>query len=90
MLWKAPEFLRYAPQASGPTQSLASIVTTASMESTNVNGHNSIYSMGSQKGDVYSFSLVLYEIIGRQGPWGRSNLKPKDVTCNLFFLFLTT
>jgi len=26
---------------------------------------------GSQKGDVYSFSIVLFEIIGRKGPWGK-------------------
>ncbi|KAG8224498.1 hypothetical protein J437_LFUL004980 [Ladona fulva] len=27
-------------------------------------------SRGSQKGDVYSLGIVLYEIVGRSGPWG--------------------
>lgn len=29
---------------------------------------------GTQKGDVYSFAIVLYEIIGRAGPWGHMEL----------------
>lgn len=29
---------------------------------------------GTQKGDVYSFAIVLYEIIGRKGPWGYLNM----------------
>lgn len=30
---------------------------------------------GTQKGDVYSFAIVLYEIIGRQGPWGKITME---------------
>lgn len=29
---------------------------------------------GSAKADVYAFGIVLYEIVGRAGPWGRSGL----------------
>ncbi|XP_065353214.1 receptor-type guanylate cyclase Gyc76C-like isoform X1 [Cloeon dipterum] len=33
----------------------------------------------SQKGDVYSFSIILYEIIGRRGPFGSCNEDPKEI-----------
>ncbi|XP_037958924.1 guanylate cyclase 32E [Teleopsis dalmanni] len=34
---------------------------------------------GTQKGDVYSFGIVLYEIIGRKGPWGETNYTHEEI-----------
>ncbi|XP_011170940.1 receptor-type guanylate cyclase Gyc76C [Solenopsis invicta] len=34
---------------------------------------------GTQAGDIYSFAIILYEILGRKGPYGNINLEPKEI-----------
>ncbi|XP_067206722.1 receptor-type guanylate cyclase Gyc76C-like [Linepithema humile] len=41
------------------------------------NPHASI--RGTQEGDIYSFAIILYEILGRKGPYGNINLEPKEI-----------
>lgn len=32
---------------------------------------------GTREGDIYAFAIILFEIIGRKGPFGGVNLEPK-------------
>ncbi|XP_071128591.1 guanylate cyclase 32E-like isoform X2 [Mytilus edulis] len=41
------------------------------------NKYNSSY--GTPKGDIYSFAIIMYEIHGRLGPWGRTDFAPKEI-----------
>lgn len=34
---------------------------------------------GSQKADVYAFAIILYEIIGRRGPFGSTRYEPRGM-----------
>lgn len=38
-----------------------------------------IDSRRSQKSDVYAFAFILYEIIGRKGPWGETDLSIQEI-----------
>lgn len=41
--------------------------------------HPMSYIRGTQKGDVYAFAIILYEIIGRRGPFGITGYEPKGM-----------
>ncbi|KAG8192571.1 hypothetical protein JTE90_015205 [Oedothorax gibbosus] len=38
---------------------------------------------GTPKGDVYSFGIILYEIIARNGPYGQIDVTPSDIIKNV-------
>ncbi|KAK3910945.1 Receptor-type guanylate cyclase Gyc76C [Frankliniella fusca] len=40
---------------------------------------SSISIRGTQKGDIYAFAIILYEILGRHGPFGIHNMEPKEI-----------
>lgn len=34
---------------------------------------------GTQKGDVYAFAIIMYEIVSRKGPFGQVAYEPKEI-----------
>ncbi|WAR19298.1 GCY3E-like protein [Mya arenaria] len=42
-------------------------------------GSSSRDTVGSQKGDVYAFAFILYEMLGRKGPWGDCEISNKEI-----------
>ncbi|XP_053400779.1 guanylate cyclase 32E-like [Mercenaria mercenaria] len=34
---------------------------------------------GTQKGDVYAFAIILYEMMGRKGPWGETEYSSREI-----------
>jgi hypothetical protein len=68
LLWRAPELLReHVNPFALPT---------------NAQGNSAVVTM-LQRADVYSFSIILYELLGRHGPWGHCHMVAKEIVTRL-------
>ncbi|BFZ18151.1 hypothetical protein BsWGS_21190 [Bradybaena similaris] len=82
LLWTAPELLRCRRRSSISSSSHGNHFHHSSQHNNNSSiSYSSISShaprggvTGSQKGDVYSFAIILYELYGKSGPWGHTRL----------------
>ncbi|KAK3913296.1 Guanylate cyclase 32E [Frankliniella fusca] len=95
-LWRAPELLRAgsglgAAPGAGPGAGLcpgghhhhAAPAPPGSGWGPGVHAPPSCHGRGTQKGDVYSFGILLYEVLGRAGPWGRVALPDEEVVARV-------
>ncbi|KAG9509546.1 Guanylate cyclase 32E, partial [Fragariocoptes setiger] len=89
-LWRAPELLRrllkpdIGERDSSPhtdnrveTNTIDYAMFESNETSHSVQPDAVSIGRGTQKGDIYSFAIILYELLGRRGPWGHS---PHNVT----------
>ncbi|CAL1540554.1 unnamed protein product [Lymnaea stagnalis] len=82
LLWTAPELLRHrrsSSSTSGHHPNLHHLNSTSSNTSSSNNNNHNNHIFGNQKGDIYSFSIIMYELYGRAGPWGRVQMTPKEI-----------
>ncbi|CAG5135485.1 unnamed protein product, partial [Candidula unifasciata] len=80
LLWTAPEMLpsrrRRHSGASGSTHPYYhGSISSSSYNSKNSNLRNLV--LANQKGDSYSFAIILYELYGKAGPWGHIQMTNK-------------
>jgi hypothetical protein len=75
LLWKAPEILRQLPlptitPASTTSDHSSTVVSGGGKKVKSSGGNKTPQLLLQRKADVYSFAIVLHEILARQGPWG--------------------
>ncbi|KAH9519711.1 Receptor-type guanylate cyclase Gyc76C [Bulinus truncatus] len=88
LLWTAPELLQKRRCSNSGFQqqthrqlmhsvSIGSNSSACNSRNRHNKNHNKITE--TQKGDVYSFAIILYELYGRAGPWGHIKMSPREI-----------